>query len=157
MKVLRIIDKIFSKFCETCAVTFGCVMIVAAFYQVIMRFIFNSPPSWTEAVCRYSMVWFAFTAAGWGVKKFSHVRVDILINALHGKSKVILQKFVDVITILFCAILGVSGMIKVVLQWNQMTPALPLSYGLIYLAVPVFAVIAIFYATLQLFNLQDKL
>ena len=78
--LIRIIDKIFSKFCEFSAVLFGCIMIVVAFYQVIMRFVFSDPPSWSEAVCRYSMVWFVFTAAGWGVKKYSHVRVDILIT-----------------------------------------------------------------------------
>lgn len=157
LKLLRIIDKIFSKFCELCAVFFGTIMIFAAFYQVVMRFIFNNPPSWSEAVCRYSMVWFSFSAAGWGVKKFSHVRVDILLNALPERGQVILQKFVDVITIVFCALLGYSGLLKVMLQWNQTTPTLPLSYGMIYLAVPVYAVIAIFYACLQLFGLQDKL
>ena len=157
MKVIRIIDKIFSKFCEFSAVLFGCIMIVVAFYQVIMRFVFSDPPSWSEAVCRYSMVWFVFTAAGWGVKKYSHVRVDILINALHGQAQRVLQKFVDVVTSVFCAILGYSGLLKVILQWDQMTPSLPMSYGLVYLAVPVFAVIAIFYAFLQLFDLQDKL
>ena len=109
------------------------------------------------AVCRYSMVWFVFTAAGWGVKKYSHVRVDILLNALSRKGQVWLQKFVGVVTIIFAALLGYSGILKVILQWNQITPSLPLSYGVIYLAVPVFAVIAIFYATLQLFGLQDKL
>ena len=103
------------------------------------------------------MVWFVFTAAGWGVKKYSHVRVDILLNALSRKGQVWLQKFVGVVTIIFAALLGYSGILKVILQWNQITPSLPLSYGVIYLAVPVFAVIAIFYATLQLFGLQDKL
>ncbi len=157
MKLLRIIDKAISQFCEWCALIFGCIMIVAAFLQVVMRFVFNDPLSWTEAVCRYSMVWFVFTAAGWGVKKYSHVRVDILLNALSRKGQVWLQKFVGVVTIIFAALLGYSGILKVILQWNQITPSLPLSYGVIYLAVPVFAVIAIFYATLQLFGLQDKL
>jgi len=103
------------------------------------------------------MVWFAFTAAGWGIKKFSHVRVDIMLNALSEKGKYWLQKFVDVATVLFCAILGYSGLLKVILQWNQTTPSLPLSYGMIYLAVPVFSVIGMFYALLQLFGLQNKL
>jgi len=157
MKLIRVIDKIISKFCEACAVFFGCVMIISAFLQVLTRFVMNNPLSWTEAVCRYSMVWFAFTAAGWGIKKFSHVRVDIMLNALSEKGKYWLQKFVDVATVLFCAILGYSGLLKVILQWNQTTPSLPLSYGMIYLAVPVFAVIGMFYALLQLFGLQNKL
>lgn len=157
MAFLRIVDKFFEKFCEWSALFFGCTMIIAAFIQVFTRSVLHNPLTWTEAVCRYSMVWFAFTAAGLGVKKGAHVRVDILYNALDQKKQYWLQKFVDLVCVLFCGILGYSGVLKCVLQWNQMTPSLPISYGWVYLACPVFAVIGIFYALLQLFDLQDKL
>ncbi|RUA22609.1 TRAP transporter small permease subunit [Billgrantia gudaonensis] len=27
-------------------------------FQVVMRYIFNSPPSWSEEIARYALVWF---------------------------------------------------------------------------------------------------
>lgn len=34
-----------------------CVMIFAALYQVVARYIFFSPPAWTEELARYAMIW----------------------------------------------------------------------------------------------------
>lgn len=40
-----------------CAVVAVGVMVFAALWQVVARYIFASPPIWTEELARYSMVW----------------------------------------------------------------------------------------------------
>ncbi len=34
-----------------------CVMLAAALYQVVARYIFFSPPAWTEELARFAMIW----------------------------------------------------------------------------------------------------
>jgi len=39
------------------------VMLLSVLLQVVARYIFNSPPAWTEELARYAMIWAAMTGA----------------------------------------------------------------------------------------------
>ena len=157
MDVLRRVERGIAFVCRYSAVVFGLIMIVSAFLQVVMRFVVNDPLTWSEALCRYSLVWFVFMSIGWGVKVGAHVRVDIILTMSSKKFAYWLNKFVDVVTVIFAVVLGYTGAMKMLSQWNQITPSLHISYGWIYLAVPLGCLIMLFYALLQLFGLREKL
>ena len=51
------------------------VMTAAIFYQVIMRYLFNKAPSWTEELTRYAFIWCAYFGVSLGVKRNAHISV----------------------------------------------------------------------------------
>ena len=51
-------------------------------YQVFMRYVINSSPSWTEAASIQIMSWFIFLGAAVGVREKFHMGFDVLLYAL---------------------------------------------------------------------------
>src|SRR3990170_2085207 len=58
------------------------VMVLLAFVQVVLRYVFDDPFAWNEEVARWSFVWMTFLGAVLGVKRNSHVRIVNLLTAL---------------------------------------------------------------------------
>ena len=46
-----------------------CVMFLTVVVQIIARYVFSSPPVWTEDVARYAMVWTGLLGATLSFKK----------------------------------------------------------------------------------------
>lgn len=45
--------------------------------QIIMRYLFHSPFSWSEELCRMLLVWSGFFSIGYCARKGSTIRLDI--------------------------------------------------------------------------------
>jgi TRAP-type C4-dicarboxylate transport system permease small subunit len=54
------------------------LMIVFAFAQVIIRYVFSYPAPWTEESARYFMISMIFIGAGIGVRNYGHIRIEII-------------------------------------------------------------------------------
>lgn len=49
--------------CSTAAIVFLLLMLGAVALQVVARYVFFSPPAWTEELARYAMIWAGFLGA----------------------------------------------------------------------------------------------
>lgn len=49
--------------------------------QIVMRYLFSSPLTWSEELARYAMVWMTFTGSALAVTKKAHVCVDLIVGA----------------------------------------------------------------------------
>src|SRR5690625_1961582 len=76
------------------------IMLISVSLQVISRYVFGNPFTWTEEVARYAFVWVTFIGMTIGVKKGTHIALDVLQRVLKGKSKKILQ-FINYCLIIF--------------------------------------------------------
>ena len=47
------------------------VLVAVVFYQVLARYAFNSPPSWTEELARYCQVWIILLTSSICIRKGS--------------------------------------------------------------------------------------
>ena len=56
------------------------VMVVVVFLQVIFRFIIRSSLPWSEELSRYVMVWIVFLGASIGIKRKSHIGVEVVVD-----------------------------------------------------------------------------
>jgi len=52
------------------------------FLQVVMRYVFRAPLSWTDEGAIYCMVWFVYIAAALAVRERAHIRVYNVVFAL---------------------------------------------------------------------------
>jgi len=50
------------------------IMLVLVSVQVITRYIFNNPISWTEEMARFILVWITFIGAAISLKQNQHVK-----------------------------------------------------------------------------------
>ncbi|AUH65297.1 TRAP transporter small permease [Paracoccus zhejiangensis] len=136
MSLINRIDRLFVHgLAALCAVLFV-VMIVAVFGQVVMRYVFSTPLSWSEELARYSMIWQAMFAAALCSRAGQHLALlstDALPETIRGFAR-------PASAIAICVLL-------LVLLWHsydlasralrQTTPGLGLSMGWVYASLPV--------------------
>ncbi|MHA6297243.1 TRAP transporter small permease [Devosia sp. CAU 1758] len=65
-------------------------------YQVFMRYVINSSPSWTEAASIQIMSWFIFLGAAVGVRERFHMGFDVLLYALPDSATPWLRSVSDI-------------------------------------------------------------
>src|SRR5699024_2153042 len=63
------------------------VMLGVISYGIFVREVFNSSVLWTNDLASYLMVYLAFLAAPWVLKKNGHTSVDLFSSKFVGKAK----------------------------------------------------------------------
>ena len=58
------------------------LFVIILVYQVVMRYVFNSPPVWSEELALFLMVWVTFLGVGYGVNRRLHVRMSLFESYL---------------------------------------------------------------------------
>lgn len=79
------------------------------FYQVIMRFVFNNPPVWTEELSMSLIIWVCFFGVSYGVHNRMHIRMTTLVKYFSRKGQAIIAILMDIIMLVaVCCILPYS-------------------------------------------------
>ncbi|MDR2945904.1 MAG: TRAP transporter small permease [Candidatus Adiutrix sp.] len=137
MKIVNLIDRWFE---ESLIAVFMGYFVLATIFQVISRLILHWPAAWTEETSRYAFIWMTFVGSAVAVKNASHVRVDVLENALKSETaKNLFFWFTTLTFLVFCASLTVIGFNNclTLLKRPQMMPVLGQSMIYVYSAMPV--------------------
>jgi len=74
------------------------VMTILTFVQCIMRYAFNAGIPWALEATSYMFGWLIFLGISYGVKKGSHIGVDVLVKKLPVGA----QKVVGMLVVLLC-------------------------------------------------------
>jgi len=118
-------------------ILFG-TQVVVVFTQVVTRYVFNDPFSWSEEMARYIQVWMILLASSICIRKNSHLSVDYTIHSLPFKYKKILKIVVNLLIMFFLFIMIFYGWkIVIVLFGHQTSAAMRIPMYLIYLALPI--------------------
>lgn len=135
-KFIDFIDKITTWI--TCCVV-G-IMVLMVSLQVISRYIFHNSLSFTEELARYMFIWSVFMGSVLAMNQRKHVGMTFFAELFKGTAKRVEQLIADICTNIFFLLLLVFGSLMVKNAIAQYTPALNISFSLVYLAVPVAAV-----------------
>ncbi len=109
---------------------------VLVVYQVVARYVFGNPPSWTEELARYLQVWLVLLASPVCLSKGMHLAVDYLTPLLPPTAKRWVRSFIHLLVGLFGLLLAVFGFRLLPVAALQVSPALGISMVWPYLAVP---------------------
>mgnify|MGYP001136188171 CR=1 FL=1 len=71
------------------------VIFLCATFQVLNRFMLHFSAPWTEELCRYAFIWVAFLGVANGVKRGTHLNVDLIDSVLPKKVKAVLDVVLD--------------------------------------------------------------
>ena len=135
LKIDAIVEKIQT---VVCFILFLGIVVLGSI-AVFSRFIFNLSIVWAEECMRFACIWLVFIGSALTVRKDGHVAIDILQESLHRVPKVQAMIYVisRMIGILFLICLFPASMTLIQKTSNSMAASLPLSFSVIYAAVPI--------------------
>ena len=70
--------------------------------EVVLRFIFDSPTSWSHEISTFAICWVGFLAAGHILRLSRHLEVDVLTSRVSEKSRRLLGTITDAFAFAFC-------------------------------------------------------
>lgn len=117
------------------------VLFLSAAFQVFNRFLFHLSAAWTEEVCRYAFIWIALLGIANGVKRDSHLRVDLIGNVLPARAKAVLDVLLDIVFFLLAAYMfkvSVDYLAKVY-RFGTKSVGLGVKMWIVYLILPLFS------------------
>ncbi len=130
---------------ECLCALFLSTLVVTLFVQVIVRYVFAYPLTWSQEIVALSFTWLCFLGAAVAVKYRGHIVVDFLINL----SPIPVQKAVIAMTGLvvvgFAVLLSFSGYKMMLISHGQATPALGLPLSYVYASLPVGGALIAYY------------
>ncbi len=130
------------------------IMTILVTWQVITRFILNSPSTITEALAKYLFIWLVMITSAYIVGKRDHMNLQFFINTLSEGKKRILAIISEIVIFIFStAVLLYGGGYISMNAMTQMDSALPVPVGVIYLALPVGGALCAFYALCNIVDL----
>jgi TRAP-type C4-dicarboxylate transport system permease small subunit len=90
--------------CELCCG--ACLVLIAAFtlYEIVCRYVFDSPTQWTQDFSIYLMIWCAFLGLMPTDLAGQHIRIDIWYKRLSDRPQALLEVFVYISMAAFAAI-----------------------------------------------------
>ena len=81
------------------------LLVAVVFLQVVNRTIIKATIAWPEEAARYLMVWQVFLASVIAFRTGANCCIDVLINRFHGKAKVVLTCFSNIVCLVFAVVL----------------------------------------------------
>ena len=119
------------------------IICVLGLWQVLSRFVFSQPSTWTEESMRRLLIWCVMLGVVAAFRRGALVSVDLMLRSSRG----IWQRAVrSIITVASLAFLGVLLRFGVELAWRvrfQTFASMDLSMAWAYAALPVGAALAI--------------
>mgnify|MGYP001339459915 FL=1 len=121
------------------------VMATVVTAQVVSRYVFGNPFTWTEELARYVFVWMSMLGMAVGVKYGSHIALDILVKKLQGTPRKVLVAVNQLFILAFTVTLTYSGFKLVQLGTRQTSPSLGLPMEWVYIVIPVSGLLMMFF------------
>lgn len=125
---------------EQCVVLIVAALVLDVLWGVFSRFILGAPSRWTEEVATFLLIWVAFLGAAVAFSREEHLGLDYFVKKLDHEAQWLLALIVQCLVIAFTTAVMIFGgyiLVSETLQAGQVTPALGLRMGYVYLAVPL--------------------
>ena len=95
------------------------------------------------------LIWIGILGAAYVAGQKLHLAIDLLSTKLKGKPKTVLEIFIQLCIFIFSFFVMVIGgmrLVYITLQLNQISAALQVPLGYVYLVVPISGILMMFYA-----------
>ena len=126
-------------------------MVVLTCWQVLTRYIFKKPSSWSEELVSYLFAWMTLLGSSLVVGERGHMNIPLLMDRVHDSARKLLAIFSEVIACLFAAVILVLGGVQITrLAMGQMTSSLGIAIGFFYIVLPLSGILNIVYTILKI-------
>ena len=133
------------------------VMVLLVLWQIVARYLLNSPSSFSEALTRYLFVWLVLVTSTYAFGSRDHMYISALNDRLRGKTRTVVNLLIEVLTILFAACVMVfGGSIIARMQMVSLDSSLHIPMGIVYAIIPICGVITVFYCICNILEELEK-
>ena len=125
------------------------ILVIDVLWQVISRYILNSPSSFTDEMAGFILIWVGLFGAAYVSGKKEHLAIDILLQKSNIKRQRLINIFIDFLIIVFALsvlIIGGSWLVYTRFFLDVKSPALGLQMGIVYLALPLSGMLILYFS-----------
>tara|TARA_R110002033_G_scaffold59417_2_gene109292 strand:- start:90455 stop:90973 length:519 start_codon:yes stop_codon:yes gene_type:complete len=152
-KIRRFLDICLGTTCSLLLIS----MVGVLCWQVISRYVFNDPSTFTEELLRLGLVWLSLLGAAYSAGRNSHMAIDLLRDLSRGRFRKFLKLLVPVSFIIFSIyVLILGGLHSMQIASKQLTAVLQMPMSSFYAALPVCGGLLILYAILNLIDVLKE-
>ncbi|SDH09410.1 TRAP-type C4-dicarboxylate transport system, small permease component [Vibrio xiamenensis] len=142
---------------EVFACTLSVIMVCVACWQVISRYLFNSPSTFSEELLRFSLVWISVIGLAYVAGKREHISLTLFLDKCPAKLTTYWNIVIQAVFIFFSIYILIIGGMKVSNNaMMQISPVLKLSMGKVYYALPLSGILTIIYCLLNIVDLLKE-
>ena len=137
VKWILAVDRIVTNAVWALAAALLAVISALGLYQVLIRFVFNQPSSWTEEIIGRLLIWTVALGVVAAFRQGALVSVDVMLRWSRGRWRRAVRLIILIVTALF---LGLLAWVGYDLAWRirfQTFASIPISISWAYLALPV--------------------
>ncbi len=124
------------------------LMVINVTWQVVSRYVFQAPSSFTDELSRYMLIWLGMLGSAYLAGQNGHLAIDILPQKLTGRPKVRLMIFIHVVIIAFALpvmILGGGNLVYITYVLGQKSATLQVPLAYVYSILPLSGLLILYY------------
>lgn len=134
------VRNLLARFLDATVIALMAALVLDVLWQVASRYIARQPSAWTDELATLLVIWLALLGASAAFGRNAHLGMDFLTQNLTPQQRRITETLAHLMVALFAALILILGGIHLVqLTWltNQVSPALGVKMGHVYLALPI--------------------
>lgn len=157
MQFKKKVDRFLGAFCAAIMA----ILVVDVLWQVLSRFLSSipalgiDPSSFTEELAGFLLVWVSLLGGAYATGQRMHLAIDLLPQRLSAERRRVLNKVINIFIFIFAVvilIIGGSRLVYVALKLNQLSAALEIPKGYVYMIVPLSGLFIVYYSLFEIFN-----
>ena len=113
----------------------GMILLISA--QVVFRYCFNNPLSWTEELARLFFVFGTFMAAAAAVRRRSHISIEVVFERLPSQMRAYIHVLNQLLVLIFTVTVFITSFPILKASYTILTGALRFPVTLFYAPVTI--------------------
>ena len=126
--------------CWVCIALFSAIFVTMVL-QVTCRYVLGSPLVWSEELARYLYIWACYLGAPVALRRGNHIAIRLFVDYLPPRAVRTIGVSTHILAFFFLLVLAIEGTVLTVLSHTLIAITIPIPWSLIYLAVPISAVL----------------
>jgi TRAP-type C4-dicarboxylate transport system permease small subunit len=144
-RVKQAVDHVIAAF----SVAVMIALVVCVVWQVFSRYVLNQPSTLTDELARFLMIWVGLLGAAYTVGAQRHLSIDLLAMSVNPRKQKLLGVVINLLIFVFSGAVIVTGGVKLIaktLATSQVSAAMQIPMGYVYLILPLTGIVMMFYA-----------
>ncbi|WP_413698727.1 TRAP transporter large permease subunit [Psychromonas sp. KJ10-10] len=135
-------------------VTLLAVMSMLIVYQVVARYVFNSPSAMSEELLRFSLIWLGILGVALCFIKSTHLSLPLLIDHVDISTRTKMELFNKYMYVLLGAVMTWGGYVASAKNLTMLTPTMQIPLGLVQ---SVFIISGVIIAGTQFYKIIQEI
>ena len=114
------------------------IMLVVLSLQIVMRYLFSTPLSWSEEVAMLLFSWVVVIGCAVTLRAQGHASMELLVNAMPGPLKWALQRFIFCVMLVVGLYIASAGVDYLMMTRGDRSAAIRYPIEILQVSAPLF-------------------